>query len=1108
MTSPRARSGSPAVVRRKPTPIALLLMDQAVVSGIGNVLPRGAAVPRARAEPAHARGRDVPEEIVRALWRDWVQLARHRRRDRPDDDDGRPRPGRRTAGRWRAATTGTGCTTARGCRAACAGRPIVAGGARRPASSTGAPSTRPEPLVGWSHAPESELRDDRRRRASPPHRPQPVDDSRQLRPTAASSRRTTPVPARRRPGRPDDRRPRRPARRPDPRPRRARAAGGRAGPARLHLARLVRRDPGVPTWNFVSAHLSWRPGSAHAPRRTCACSSKLVARFEGRMPRPGCSWERPNDPDFVDAAGEGHGGLPAHAHAVSSPSASSARTRAAEVVETIIAELQRRRGRVCGAASSRPRCARDQLDGAPAAARRDPRAARPSGRHRRRRGSSATGRPDPFGDAPVDVHLADGVVVDIAPAGALPRRGRARSHADGARLIPGPAGTTTSTSCSGRSSASARAARRDDLGRSTPPRSWRHASRCRTGAGSGPGSATRCGRTRPSLARPRCRDRRGADLPHQRRRAQRVAELRGAPREGFEPDGDRRPPRGRRRSRSRGGSTPWPPASPIRSSSAMARGAPRPEVWSGSSTSTWRGTRTRGRGVLAAGFDALRVAFGIYPEFLDRAVAEGLQHPATSRGARLRPRPGGSAQGDHRRLAGDPHGRVHPTPTPGDPHNHGVLHGRPRRPWSTLMPRATGARHRVRDPRDRRRRQLPGARRVSRRPARGARSSTRSWSAPRRHPRFARLGVGASVQPEHAMDDRDLTDAIWAEPDRSAVPLRSLADGGATLLFGSDAPVAPLDPWAAMAAAVFRTRDGRDAVAGPTSAWTPRPRSRASTRGRSAAPRRASSRATAPTSPSSQHDPLARPTSGAARNDGRRDARSPAASPTWRRPPPSVRGPAPVPVREGIGCRRRRARSRGWRHDPAALLRLAAALAVRRPAAPAVVDGRRRLVIARCRSSWSSCLLIAAGCGLVRPALPCRRTPPASGRSTSRAAAVPTSRRRASRPGAAVFELWTAQARAAAFVAAGPDPTLRLQRLLSRPDARRQAWRARARRRRPTALADPTTVHWHGMHLPAVMDGGPHSLIAAGASRGSPNGTIDQPAATLWYHPHLHGRTA
>lgn len=67
------------------------------------------------------------------------------------------------------------------------------------------------------------------------------------------------------------------------------------------------------------------------------------------------------------------------------------------------------------------------------------------------------------------------------------------------------------------------------------------------------------------------------------------------------------------------------------------------------------------------------------------------------------------------------------------------------------------------------------------------------------------------MQPEHAIDDRDMTDAIWADQTAIAYPLRALADADANLLFGSDAPVAPLDPWAAMAAAVHRTRDGRPA---------------------------------------------------------------------------------------------------------------------------------------------------------------------------------------------------------------------------------------------------------------------------------------------------------
>jgi FtsP/CotA-like multicopper oxidase with cupredoxin domain len=55
-------------------------------------------------------------------------------------------------------------------------------------------------------------------------------------------------------------------------------------------------------------------------------------------------------------------------------------------------------------------------------------------------------------------------------------------------------------------------------------------------------------------------------------------------------------------------------------------------------------------------------------------------------------------------------------------------------------------------------------------------------------------------------------------------------------------------------------------------------------------------------------------------------------------------------------------------------------------------------------------------------------------------------------------------------------------------------------------LSEITTVHWHGMHLPARYDGGPHQPIASG-ELWQPEWTIDQPAATLWYHPHPHGET-
>lgn len=76
--------------------------------------------------------------------------------------------------------------------------------------------------------------------------------------------------------------------------------------------------------------------------------------------------------------------------------------------------------------------------------------------------------------------------------------------------------------------------------------------------------------------------------------------------------------------------------------------------------------------------------------------------------------------------------------------------------------------------------------------------------------RFAALGVTASVQPEHAMDDRDIADALWAGRTHRAFAFATLAEAGVTLRFGSDAPVAPLDPWVTMAAAITRSRDGRE----------------------------------------------------------------------------------------------------------------------------------------------------------------------------------------------------------------------------------------------------------------------------------------------------------
>lgn len=56
-------------------------------------------------------------------------------------------------------------------------------------------------------------------------------------------------------------------------------------------------------------------------------------------------------------------------------------------------------------------------------------------------------------------------------------------------------------------------------------------------------------------------------------------------------------------------------------------------------------------------------------------------------------------------------------------------------------------------------------------------------------------------------------------------------------------------------------------------------------------------------------------------------------------------------------------------------------------------------------------------------------------------------------------------------------------------------------------IGEATTMHWHGFHLPPEMDGGPHSPIAQGGTW-EPHFKVMNLAATYWYHPHFHGKTA
>ena len=56
------------------------------------------------------------------------------------------------------------------------------------------------------------------------------------------------------------------------------------------------------------------------------------------------------------------------------------------------------------------------------------------------------------------------------------------------------------------------------------------------------------------------------------------------------------------------------------------------------------------------------------------------------------------------------------------------------------------------------------------------------------------------------------------------------------------------------------------------------------------------------------------------------------------------------------------------------------------------------------------------------------------------------------------------------------------------------------------SLAADTTVHWHGLLVAGDLDGGPHQIIAPGATW-RPTLPIRQPAATLFYHSHAHRLT-
>lgn len=94
----------------------------------------------------------------------------------------------------------------------------------------------------------------------------------------------------------------------------------------------------VPTWNFVSVHLSGVP-EILSPEDNLHVLERLVSRFEERMPHPRLLWEAPNDPTFVEKLERGTVGFRLTPTRVVGKRKLS-QNRPDDVVETVIAELQ------------------------------------------------------------------------------------------------------------------------------------------------------------------------------------------------------------------------------------------------------------------------------------------------------------------------------------------------------------------------------------------------------------------------------------------------------------------------------------------------------------------------------------------------------------------------------------------------------------------------------------------------------------------------------------------------------------------------------------------------------------------------------------------------
>lgn len=207
---------------------------------------------------------------------------------------------------------------------------------------------------------------------------------------------------------------------------------------------------------------------------------------------------------------------------------------------------------------------------------------------------------------------------------------------------------------------------------------------------------------------------------------------------------------------------------------------------------------------VSAGTDVLRVRCGIWPQWLEQALADGV------RTADAVPGTGGLATVGPLKVIvdGSLGTRTAYCHDPYPDGGHGVLSVPPER-LGELMSRAWagGLETAIHAIGDRACEQVLDAFAAT-----GARGSVEHAQlvAEQDFRRFADLGVVASVQPAHVHDDVDLAERYWSGRTGRAFPYGTLLASGAALSLGSDAPVAPLDPWLTLAAAIDRTLpDGR-----------------------------------------------------------------------------------------------------------------------------------------------------------------------------------------------------------------------------------------------------------------------------------------------------------